>query len=168
MSMNKPWQVCLILFAIFAAGIVSGGLVAFRVARRNAPHFPAPEVWVARRFDQLNRELNLTPQQKERVAPIVKRGTEELVKWHRQSLRASREVLERMEKDIAAELTPEQRTKFEQYLNARRERIRRLMSEQRGPRGERDRPPGEMPPPPPDAGGPPPSSPNPGDKPTGT
>lgn len=168
MNMNKAWQVCLVLIAIFAAGGISGGLVAFRVARRNPRYFPAPEAWAARQFDHMTRELSLTPEQKARIEPMVKRDTEELVKLRRQSFRASREILERMETSIAAELTPEQRTKYEQFLKERRERFRRMMPEQRGPRGGRDRPPDEKPPPPPDAGSEPPPPPNPAEKAAGT
>lgn len=164
MNMNKPWQVSLTLIAIFAAGGISGGLVAWRVARRNALRFTAPEVWVGRHFDHLARAVNLTREQKVRIEPIVKRNTEELVKLRRQWFRTSRAILERMETSIAAELTPEQRPLYEQYLKERRERTRRMTPEQRSLHGERDRPPGEKPPPP-DAGSEPP---NPAEKAGGT
>jgi Spy/CpxP family protein refolding chaperone len=135
MSMNKPWQVCLVLIAIFAAGGISGGLVAYRVARRNAARLPTPEAWMARRFDQMARELSLTPAQQARIEPMLKRDIDELFKLRRQWFRTSREILERKEAEIAAELTPEQRTKYEQFLKERRERIRRMTPEGRGPRG---------------------------------
>jgi Spy/CpxP family protein refolding chaperone len=168
--MNKPWQVCLVLIAIFAAGGISGGLVAYRVARRHAP--PPPEVWVARQIEHVARELQLTPEQKEHIQPIVKRTTEELGKLRRQSMPAVHSILERMETDIAEQLTPEQRTKFEQILKQRRE-ARKQMQGQRGPHGARERPPGPPPgekPPPasPETSGPPPPASNPGDKPVGT
>ncbi|HUJ44145.1 MAG TPA: hypothetical protein VLW52_11105 [Opitutaceae bacterium] len=171
--MNKPWQVSLVLIAIFAAGFVSGGLVAFRVARRHGPLLPPPEAWRTRLFEQDAAKLGLTPEQKQRIQPIVKRDLDELVKLRRQSMHSLREIVERMETDIAAELTPEQRKAYEELLKARRERMRRMIAEPRGPRGERDRlpgegprPPGEGPTPPPDAGAQPP--PNPGEKPAGT
>ena len=172
--MNKSWQVCLVLIAIFAVGGISGGLVAYRVARRHMPLPLPPEAWGARRFEHVAQELQLTPEQKARIKPIVKRNIEEIEKLHRQSMHEVRGILERMETDIAAELTPEQRTQYEQFLKERRE-ARKQMQEPRGMRGERDRPPGrspgEKPPPPaPEAGGQPPPSPpsNPGDKPVGT
>lgn len=166
MSINKPWQVCLMLVALFAAGGISGGLVAFRVAQRNAPRFPTPEAWMTRRFDQLAQDLSLTPEQKVRIEPMMKRDIEELVNLRRQWFRTSREILERKEAEIAAELTPEQRAKYQQYLKERRERYRRMTLEPRGPRDERDRLPGEGPPPPPDASDQP--SPKPDEKPAGT
>ena len=139
--MNKPWQVCVVLIGIFAAGGISGGLVAYRVARRNAARLPTPEAWMARRFDQMARELSLTPAQKARIEPMLKRDIEELAKLRRQWFRTSREILERKEAEIAAELTPEQRTKYAQFLKERQARFRRMAPEQRGPPGADDEPP---------------------------
>jgi Spy/CpxP family protein refolding chaperone len=144
--MNKPWQVCLVLVAIFAAGGISGGLVAFQIARRHAP--PPPGVWIARRIENVARELQLTPAQMERVQPIVKRNVEELTKLSRQSMHTLHEMLERMETEIGAELTPEQRTRYEQILKERRE-VRRRMQERHGMRGEWERRSDDRPPLPP-------------------
>jgi hypothetical protein len=154
--MNKPWQVCLVLVAIFAAGGISGGLVAFQIARKHAP--PPPGVWIARRIENVARELQLTPAQMERVQPIVKRNVEELTRLSRQSMHTVHGMLERMETEIGAELTLEQRTKYEQILKERRE-VRRRMQDQRGMRGEWERRPDDRPPPPP---------PKPGEQPVGT
>jgi Spy/CpxP family protein refolding chaperone len=144
--MNKPWQVCLVLVAIFAAGGISGGLVAFQIARRHAP--PPPGVWIARRIENVARELQLSPAQMERVQPIVKRNVEELTKLSRQSMHTVHEMLERMETEIGAELTPEQRTRYEQILKERRE-VRRRMQERHGMRGEWERRSDDRPPLPP-------------------
>lgn len=151
--MNKPWQVCLVLVAIFAAGGISGGLVAFQIARRHAP--PPPGVWIARRIENVARELQLTPAQMERVQPIVKRNVEELTKLSRQSMHTVHGMLERMEAEIGAELTPDQRIKYEQILKERHE-MRRRMQDQHGPRGEWERHPEERPAPPPAKPGEPP------------
>ncbi len=154
--MNKPWQVCLVLVAIFVAGGISGGLVAFQIARR---HAPAPSgVWVARRIENVTRELDLTPAQMERLRPIVKRNVEELTKLSRQSMQPVHEILGRMETEVSAVLTPEQRIKYEQILKEHRE-VRRRMQDQRGMRGDRERRLDDRPPPPP---------PKPGEQPVGT
>ena len=169
--MNKPWQVYLVLIGIFVAGGLSGWVVANGVARRHAHLPPHPEVWISRQMEHVARELQLTPEQKERIQPIVKRDIEELTKLSRQSMRTVHGILERMETDIMAQLTPEQRTKYEHILKERRA-ARRQMLEQRGPHGERERlhgpPPGEQNPPPPDTGGQPSTPSTPGDKPVGT
>jgi Spy/CpxP family protein refolding chaperone len=165
--MNKSWQVYLVLVGIFVAGGLSGWVVANGVARRHALLPPPPEVWIARQIAHVAHELQLTPEQKEHIQPIVKRTTEELDKLRHQSMPAVHGILERMETDIAGQLTPEQRTRFEQILKERRE-ARKQLREQRAAHDERERPhgpPGEPPPPPPDTSGQPAA---PASKPVGT
>jgi Spy/CpxP family protein refolding chaperone len=69
--MNKSWQICLVLTAIFVAGGLSGGLVAFRWARQHLARPPAPDVWVPRQFERFARQLELTPEQRQRIQPIL-------------------------------------------------------------------------------------------------
>jgi uncharacterized protein (DUF849 family) len=78
----------------------------------------------------------------------VKRNVEELTKLSRQSMHTVHEMLERMETEIGAELTPDQRTKYEQILKERRE-VRRRMQDRHGMRGEWERRSDDRPPPPP-------------------
>jgi uncharacterized membrane protein len=170
--MNKPWQVCLVLIAIFAIGGISGGLVGYRVARRQAAQLPPLEVWIARQIEHVARDQRLTPEQKEHIKPIVKRNIEELYKLRHQSMLTAHGILERMETDIAAQLTPEQRTKYEHILKERREaRKQKQTQEQRDMRGEREGPPGRSPgekaPPAADVGGQPSTPSTPDDKPVG-
>ncbi len=153
--MCKPWQVWVTLVAIYLLGGVCGGVAGYWIARGGHRHsFPPPREWVLRRVDRIDRRVNLTSDQRERIKPIVQRNIEELTKAWRQSIVGSREIIEHMEREIAAELTPEQRQKLEQFFAERRERFRKILRE-RELRGEKDLPPG----PPPDAGPPPPPSP---------
>jgi hypothetical protein len=148
--MNKPWQVWLALVAIFAVGGVCGWQAGYQVARRDFRHPPPPREVVVRRIERIGRKMNLTPEQRARIWPIVERYTEELTKAWRQSFSQSREIIERMEKEIEAELTPEQRARFDQFRQKHRERFKKMMQEG-DPHGERPPgpPPGEEPPPPP-------------------
>ena len=159
--MTKLWQIWLVLIAIFATGAVGGGLVVRHIARRQAPPPPPPpEMWVVRQIERVAGEVKLTPEQTERIKPIVKANVEDLVKLRRQAF----DIIDRMEKQIAAELTPEQRTRYEQILKEHRE-MRRQTHEQRNARRRTDDAPpsrGERPVPPPDDRGersPPPPAP---------
>ena len=114
--MSKPWQIWLVLIAIFATGTAGGWLVGRHAARRLEPRFPPPEGWAARQMERVADEVQLTPEQKERINAIVGANIAEMLKLRRQAL----DQMERMNKQIAAELTPEQRTKFEQLLQERR------------------------------------------------
>lgn len=152
--MNKPWQICLVLIAIFATGAVSGGLVAFRMARKNLPRPPLPEVWGARQFEHFAKVLDLTPAQRQVIEPLMKKNMAELARLRRQAMRTADDIFEHMDADIAAQLTPEQRAKFEKIVKERRE-VRRQLHERGGHGGREPPPPGspsEGPrPPPPDA-----------------
>ncbi len=157
--MNKPWHVWLVLTGIYVFGGVCGGLVGFQIARKAYRHQRPPGEWVKRRIDRIDRELNLTPEQRAHIEPIVKRHIEELTDAWRQSMTGSRENVERMEKEISAELTPEQRVRLNQFMQERRERFRKFMQERglRGGHGPAGAPPdGERPPLPP--ANPPPKS----------
>ncbi len=148
--MNKSWQVCGMLAAIFVAGGLSGALVAYRVAQRNVPRPAAPEIWVPRQFERFSRVLDLTAEQRQRIQPIMEKNIKELVALRRESIRSGREVIDRMDAAIAAELTPDQRAKFERMVKERRETWRR--AQDRGGHELREPPagppPNETPPPP--------------------
>jgi hypothetical protein len=108
-------------------------------------------------------EVNLTPEQAERIRPIIKANIDDLIKLRHQAF----DIIDRLEKQVAAELTPEQRTKYEQILQEHRE-ARRQAQEQRNARrrAEGVPPPGGGRPDPSrdDGGQPPPPPPAPPDK----
>jgi len=159
--MSKPWQVWLVLTAIFVAGGVCGGLVGYRIDRRGLHHQPPPRDWVVRRIGRIDREIGLTPEQRQRIQPIVERNIDELTQAWRQSMVGSREIVEKMEREIGAELTPEQRARLEKFVQERHDRFKKMMQEQ-ALRGGREPPPGPPP------GGVPPPPPSPREKSTGT
>jgi Spy/CpxP family protein refolding chaperone len=151
--MTKPWQIWLVLIAIFATGVAGGWLAAAHVARYHSRRPPPPEVWIARQLERVADEVQLTPEQKERIKPVVSTNIAELIKLRRQAI----DVLDRMGKQIAAELTPEQRVKYEKILQERRE-ARHQAQEMRDARRRAGGPPGpggppqepdDRPPPPP-------------------
>lgn len=158
---DKPWKLVLLLTGIFLAGAVAGGFVTLEVGKGMLRKRMAPEHWGPARLKTLERELDLSPRQVEQLKPIVRRDVEDLNRLRQQGFQETRRILERMERDIAAILTPEQKAKFEKFNEERRERARRMFEQQRRERsekGERRGPPpgepgprGDAPPPPPPA-----------------
>ena len=170
MSVNKPWQVILVLCGIFVAGGVAGGFVTMRVWKDRLANRPVPEEWAPRHLKRLNDRLALTPEQQEQLRPIVRRNMELLNRIRNSSMGETKLVVEGMQREIAEKLTPEQRTKFDQMNQEvrdareardkaeRAERAKRANGEHApdGPRPpSRDHPPGDKPPPdkPPGTGG---------------
>ncbi|MBL9214349.1 MAG: hypothetical protein JNG83_02620 [Opitutaceae bacterium] len=152
--MNQTWKVIVVLVGIFVAGGVTGSFVTQRYLREKLANRPGPEQWAPRHLKRLAERLELTPAQEEQVKPIVRRNMEELNRVRASSLAETRQVFERMEREIAAQLTPEQKAKFEQMNREFRERARKFNLERSGggPRPAKERPEGERPPPPPDGG----------------
>jgi Spy/CpxP family protein refolding chaperone len=144
----------LVLIAIFSTGVAGGWLAANHMARRRALRPPPPEIWVARQIERLAGEVQLTPEQRERIRPVVAAKMDELIKLRRQAI----DILDQMGKQIAAELTPEQRTRYEKILQERRE-ARRQAQEMRNARHRGDGAPGGREPPPDEGGEPPPPPP---------
>lgn len=158
--MSKPWQVILVLIGIFAAGGVAGGFLTLRVCKERLTNRPMPEEWAPRHLKRLHDRLDLTAEQHEQIRPIVRRSIEQLNRIRNSSLEETKTVVEGMQREISAKLTPEQRIKFEQMnrkLREMREAREKAEKAKRtnagrpedGVRPPRNRPPGEKPPPPP-------------------
>ena len=151
---QKPWKLILLLTAIFLAGGATGALVTMRVGRKMIADRPMPDQWAPLHMRKLADRLKLEPEQVEQLRPIVRRNLEELGRLRNTCLADSRVIFERMEREVADKLTPEQRVKFEELNRQMRERAKKLMpnksnrsrSEDGRHGGERTPPPGNPPP----------------------
>jgi Spy/CpxP family protein refolding chaperone len=144
--MDKPWKVICAFVGVFIAGAVFGGFFTLRSAGkwgagdrpRSVPAPKAAPVAVqpgkdapppGRIFPQVMRQftqrLNPTPEQQKAIRPIVSRAAEDLQRMQREHLTDTTRTTERMYADVAAILTPAQRTKLEQMRDEMRERVRR-------------------------------------------
>ncbi len=126
---NQPWKLVLLLIGIFVAGAVSGGFVTLRVARHMMPKPHSPENWGPARLKKLSERLSLTPEQEEKVKPIMKRDMDDLSHIRVNCMAEAKRIFARMEHDIAEVLTPEQRTKFDQMNHEMRERMQKFMKD---------------------------------------
>lgn len=147
--MVKTWQVALATLAIFVGGLVTGGATAFGLVHWVAVHRPG----IAQQFigrgqmqqfgPQLMRtfenKLDLTDDQKAQIEPIVKRTAGQLGRERREVQLTTAIAIEKMQDEISAVLTPDQRTKFEALVAHQRERLqqfrKRQMQENQGPGG---------------------------------
>lgn len=145
--MNKPWKVIIVLLGIFAAGGVTGGFVTLRVLKTKIMNRPVPEEWAPKHLKRLVDRLALTPEQQEQIRPIVRRNMEQLNRVRNQSMAETQTVVEGMQRDISAQLTPEQRTKFEQMNRELREAREGREKAEREKRMNLDRTLGDKPPP---------------------
>lgn len=119
--MNKPWKVAVAFAVVFVAGGVTGGLVAVRMAPTFVQRRVFSEQFATTQMRILTEALALTPQQVERIRPVVTATREDLVRLRRDTSAS----FERMHAGIIKELNPEQRAKHEEFLARMRDRDRR-------------------------------------------
>lgn len=159
----NSWKVILATMVIFGAGVITGGLLVKNTASpvqirppRTAARTNQPPIMPGQiqRMDFLLRagnELNLTPQQHERIEKIIREGQERSRKLWEGVAPEIRKELQSVHEQIRNELTPEQRRRFEVLLkNVPRPNPNNPDNAPQPPERFRDRPrpqnPGDRPP----------------------
>jgi hypothetical protein len=138
------WKVILATVVIFGAGVFTGGLLVDHVdhSRTKNPHrsqanpdahplenhehaqqrpaeIPMPRLAkeMGKQFvQQLNDTLKLTPEQHEKIEKIIADGQERNHEIWTNTVPKMREVMQEVNQQIRAELTPEQLKPFEELL----------------------------------------------------
>ncbi len=145
---GNTWKVVLATAVIFGAGVVTGGLLVSYVdrakptrpkpvARHVVPLWPAPrglaqgphpeqqqnlEQQVRDFMRWAGRDLDLTPEQRQRIEGILRDGQERTRATWMKIAPELRKELEQVKAEIRAELTPDQRAKFDELLKQRQRR----------------------------------------------
>lgn len=139
--MAKNWRVIFAFAGIYFAGAVTGILIAPRIFR----HVVERRVQFSQRggglgggqpmfgvqpIRRMTEALHLTPEQSEKIKPIEQRMGEELRRVRRDAQHNTQLVFERVQVEISAVLTPEQRREFEAQIAKGRERMKRFLQDQ--------------------------------------
>jgi Spy/CpxP family protein refolding chaperone len=145
--MVKTWQVVLATIAIFVAGLVTGGATALGLVKwiASRPHAnqamlsqlglgrgQGPMGFGPQLMRNFANELDLTEDQKAKIAPIVKSTAAQLARDRRAIQLTTAFAIEKMQDQISEILTPEQRTKFEVLISKQRERLQQFRQNQQG------------------------------------
>jgi Spy/CpxP family protein refolding chaperone len=143
--MVKPWQVVLATIGIFLAGLVTGGAITFRAIKTlkerhdqvvNQQNASKHSLSTEQMGPQLIRriamadELGLAPAQRFRINQISRTTAEKLNRLRRETTLNSLLIIEEMQDEISAQLTPAQRAKFEVLLTDQRERMLQYKQDQ--------------------------------------
>ena len=121
MSAKKVILVVLATLVIFAAGVVTGGVLVKKTAPQ-LPKTPPVATFFPARFDQARRALNdieMTPEQRVRVDRILRLSQEEIADYFLILAPDIQSVFTRMRENIHAELKPEQNRRFEELMKKR-------------------------------------------------
>ncbi|HZO84157.1 MAG TPA: hypothetical protein VFC26_03035 [Verrucomicrobiae bacterium] len=120
----SKWKLVLYLAAIFAAGGVSGWVVAAKTTKEKIFSPPAPKEISSHFCERLFSRMNLSPEQSQKIKEISDRYAREVDNVRDEQSRRIRQAANNRNAQINAILTPEQRTEFEQIERERREAYR--------------------------------------------
>lgn len=151
MTTLSKWKLAAYLLAIFAAGAVSGWVLATRAARSAARLPPRMDDYSRSYREKLIGKLELTEDQKQDIDDILKRTSADMEASHKQNLARIRVARSNRTAQVAAILTAEQRAQYQDlekaYEKERRDRGTNGSWRGRPPGSERgDRPRGDGPP----------------------
>jgi hypothetical protein len=123
---TRRWLGYLVLLGVFVLGAVAGGASVFAVLqRRNAARL-LDDREDERRLVALTRHLDLDVSQRERIAVVLNDARHETrVIAHQTDLKCGHPLLDLREKvdaQVRAELRPDQQSRFDDLLAARRRR----------------------------------------------
>ncbi|HEY1792646.1 MAG TPA: hypothetical protein VGG34_06985 [Opitutaceae bacterium] len=138
--MVKTWQVVLATIGIFLAGLITGAASAFGVVRWIVHHprvFPPgialfnprmglPQQITPQLMRNFANQLGLTQEQREQIMPIVHGTAAQLGRARHEVQLESVLAIEKMQDQIAALLTPEQKVKFEELISKQRARLQQF------------------------------------------
>jgi Spy/CpxP family protein refolding chaperone len=144
-SRTRIWFALFVL-AVFCAGVAAGAIVGRRFApppRFEGTGFGGPggrsgrPPSAARLIDRLDRELQLTDEQRASIQKIFEARREPLERAQREMRNRMEQEQRELQAEIRKVLTPEQQPKFDRWLEEDRARGRGRRGGPFGPPGER-------------------------------
>ena len=120
----KRWKVVFLVFATFVVGAVTGAFFVMGSAKDELRRNRDPQRWFASTPDRWRANMKLTPEQEQKVRPILQQIDDELNNRRQLDLRETEGILWRGEDRIDALLSPEQRTQLHKNFEQRRQRLR--------------------------------------------
>ena len=114
--MNRvlQWKLIAGFLLVFVAGGITGAFVGGSYARRHFFELHHPERIGAQMQDRLRSELNLTPEQLAKISPIIDKTASQLRDIRRDTGQRVHQVMAEAHRQMAANLTDEQREKLQQ------------------------------------------------------
>jgi len=114
MNQVLKWKLIAGFLLVFIAGGIAGAALGGLYARHLFFEFHHPRLAGARMKERLRTELSLTPEQVAKISPIFDKTAAQLQEVRRDTGRRVHEIMADAHKEIAANLTDEQRQKLQQ------------------------------------------------------
>jgi Spy/CpxP family protein refolding chaperone len=114
MNRALQWKLIAGFILVFVAGGISGAFLGGLYARHHFFQLHHPQLIGARMKERLRAELNLTPEQVAKISPIIDKAAVQLREIRRDSARRVHETIGEAHRQMAVNLTDEQRQKLQQ------------------------------------------------------
>lgn len=127
MNSANRWKIAFLVLASFVAGAVTGAFLIMGSAKDEMRRQRDPLRWFTNTPDRWRSQMKLTPDQDQKIRPILQEIDDELASRRAVNLRETEGILSRGEDRISAILTPDQRSQLHQTFEQRRQRVRDWM-----------------------------------------
>jgi hypothetical protein len=124
MNRALQWKLIAGFVLVFIAGGMTGAFFGAMHARHLFFEFHHPGLMGARMRDRLRTELRLTPEQVAKISPIIDKTAAQLAEIRRETGRRVHEVMIGAHREMAANLTEDQRLKLQEIEARHRHRGR--------------------------------------------
>ena len=114
MNRALQWKLIAGFILVFIAGGISGAFLGGLYAQHHFLEFHRPELIGARMKERLRAELKLTPEQVAKISPIIDKTALQLGEIRRETARHVHETIAEAHRQMAVNLTDEQRQKLQQ------------------------------------------------------
>ena len=114
MNAVLKWKLISGFLLVFVAGGIAGVALGGLYARHLFFEFHRPGLVGIRMKERLRAELSLTPEQVAKVSPIIDKASQQLQEVRHGTRKRVHEIMEETHREIAVNLTDEQRQKLEQ------------------------------------------------------
>ena len=114
MNTALKWKLTAAFFSPSSRAAATGGFLAVSQARHLRAHLAHPHPWLVERMrSRMQAELDLTPEQIEKTAPIFDRAASELEKVRAETGARVRQIMAEANRALGPELTDAQRAKLD-------------------------------------------------------
>jgi Spy/CpxP family protein refolding chaperone len=114
MNRALQWKLIAGFILVFIAGGISGAFLGGLYAQQHFLEFHRPELIGARMKERLRAELKLTPEQIAKISPIIDKAAVQLREIRRDTAQRVHETIGEAHRQMAVNLTDEQRQKLKQ------------------------------------------------------
>ncbi len=138
--MNRvlQWKLVAGFVLVFLAGAVTGTFIGAHQMRHPYFHGPPGGFLKERMGERLRDELELTPQQVAKIAPVLDRATAQLESIRAETANRVHETMKKAHEEMAGALTAEQQEKLKKLEFRHHRRFRHFHERSRPPEGDTD------------------------------